>query len=680
MSNWQLRVFDEANATQLDVIDAAGDWVDDFHVQRVAGFEHGSGRFSLPMDHDVDVAPRRVIRVYLRDSTSGPWRPWFAWRIDSIKPVPVEEGRDDGERVMVEGRGLLGDWGEVIVASDMPLGTKPKPDVRAFFFGSPSYDRSGWESINQLAPSGWLTPFYAGYPNGWRDAPAPWVWSEDGTTSDAPAGYCFFVWELDFVTEVPNVWFGWTADNTSDAWFDGRHLGTSDDFREHQTAALGAVSAGTHWLAIAAANSPDDGPPGGNPGAVVWSMSRDGAEGEVLFNSSATGVVLPYPEEWPSVTPATPILELAEDMPYVGRWTFTFDEQEDSDGQPWPKVQRLEARINDKLDSELRGLGDVWVDFRCPPTGLQLDAFVKGTLGQVANIALVTKDSTLGQSDPDLINVAHLEWEGVADGFEAICVEWEGGFVVRPEDVPSNARWEGISVNASTEEEAAQIGDAYLDAFSSGTLVATLQVTRGFPLPGNGWDVHDVFEVPHWDDPDDTIQQRVRSVTLTIGDDGDAVVTVECGSLRLERREWLDRAVARMTSPGAAGGRAGFASPPVPVQLQRRPPGVSFLAAFDQPQALAGDTPYPFEWHSPQPARATVIKLEASPGTGDSVVTVGHEGSTVATFTVGTSISSQVMIEEDLDVVTDQTKVWTYERSGGDHGIRIWIGHAPLRP
>lgn len=684
MSNLQLRIFDETNTTQLDAIDASEDWVDDVHAQYDAQFEYGSGRFSLPLDHDVaGITGGHVVRVYLNYGTeeSPSWAPWFAWRIDAIEPVPVEVGKDDGQRVMVSGRGLLADWGEVICVPDLPLTTKPKPDARVFFFGSPDYDRSGWGTPHSLGQSGWLSPFYAGYPNGWRDAPAEWVWHPAGDLEDAPAGYCFFVWPLTFGAEVADVWFGWTADNTSDAWFDGRHLGTSDDFREHQTASLGTVSAGTHYLAIAAANSPDDGPPGGNPAGVLWTMTEEGAEGAVLFHSEATGDLLGYPEEWPWVTVGQAMLLLADDMPYVGRWTFTFDADEDSDGVPWQHLQRIEARIHEKLDGVLKGFGDVWCDFRVAPTGLQLDAFVKGTLGQVADLELVTAESTAGQADPDAVNVAGLEWEGIRDGYEAILVEWdgaegEGGFLVRPDSPPTTARWESITVAAATEEEATEIGDAYLDAYGTGTLTATLTLTRGVPLPGSSWNVWDIFEVPSYADPDETIQQRVRSVTVTVGDDGDAVVTVELGSLRLEQREWLDRRVARMTAPGAAGGRGQVATPPAKRFATTHSPGSAWLPAFDQPQAVSGDTPYPYVWHSPQPARATAIRLEASPGTGLSEVTIGHEGTTVATFNVDTSISPQTMVVEDVDVVTDHVKEWTYERAGGDHGIKVWIGHA----
>lgn len=569
LNGWELQLFDYENATLLHAFDAEEDGVSGVTWQKVR-HETGSGSFTLPFDHGLEIERNQVVRCCLAGGVH------FAWRIERIRHVEVTTGDDTDRRVEFSGSGLLIDWQRSVAFPARDLDSRPKVTERRFDIYAPSTDfdstGGGWEGIEFLGDANSVPAgsTFSGMPSGWDDAQAQFYWADSGTLSLAPTGPVIARHELNFSADVSDAVLRFMGRDRVIVFFDGHMLTAEpvEDWENSHTVDIGDVSAGLHDLVLYGEKLEHA---GSGPAALRWRITQ-GADGAVIFRSDSVtgGEVLDRPDPWPGMTAGDMIRRLWQMNPAlpIGQlwsfWTLGFSVEADSWNEMWPLTQ-AKVRVGEDLLSVLRQFAELLCDFEPDyGDGLTLKAWVKGTRTTVSGFEIVSPYSSAGTADPDSVNVAELSWTFTDDGYDNLLVEWRDGYVRRPDELFGRGRWSFLSAGfAESEEQAAGIADHYLEQWNDGLRTATLRLVdlADGDLPGQSWDVFSVVAVPAPGDHDETVQQLVTAVTVRVDDDGYVEVVPELGDLRLSRRELLSRNVERLTEMGALGGRAASARP-----------------------------------------------------------------------------------------------------------------------
>lgn len=548
----------EANTSTTSALSDAFDVK--FQVQRNG---LGVGEFRQQNPPAVSVPDGSVVQF----SVAGTAR--YAARVVSHVVEEASEGNEGAESTLYRCKGLGVDLAEVFV---MPRpGTAdlvPSIDERIWSWAAPGYSTGAWEAATELSTQGWAVGFYDGQPSGWTDPSAKFICPSDGTTSDAPAG----VWyaRQDLALTLGAYYLEWCADNEAQLFINGKPFGAGGDFRQKYEFQFECTT-GDLTLAFKVTNAADDGPPGGNPTALIWSLRQGGPEGTVVARSSASMLVTDIGET-PAEIPVGLILDdVLGDSAVSATWTQAGTTTADAASATYPTVERFTARFyEDSVLDVVEQLAEEHIDWKVAASGKTLSPYVKGTLDTPVTFDLVTGYSTAGVATPANVNVLDLSWDVRRAECSKIAVRWSGQWI----SVGSGTREKAVRAEQLTTEADAQ---AYATALLA--LYGVEQATASFEylplvepddLPFVAFDVFHLWPIPGPYNHDTTTEQAVWAITCDSDDDGELVAIVEVGSPIRNRIELLERAGRRgvATLGGLASG-AGGRGPSTTLEMAR---------------------------------------------------------------------------------------------------------------
>ena len=630
----------------------------------------GTGSFFLPNPIADTVSKGDIILGRL----NGDGR--MAFIAERPQPQLVSVSNELMEATKWSGRGILAEWDDsklhdTPTPSNMAQ-TVPVLDDRVMAWWGPDYDETGdgWTDSTFIAVQGWTSTFYTGLPAEWADPPAQWIGPSTGDDDDAPEGRCLFRrWAL--IGEGPAA-LDYAGDNTVVAYVNGRRVGEGGDYRRKQRYEFEVTEAGWMLLAFELTNAPDDGPPGGNPTALLFSLQA--ADGSVYCRSDSDTQILEYPSVDPEVPLGRQIRQVMIGNPLLeGVWTVTGTETTDDQGTTFPTTGPMTYRLgSDSPWDVVSQACQRHIDIRVDYAGRTLRPFVKGTLGDPSGLTLVSGYSDAGIADPDSVNLDDLQWDCPRADFDALIVRWARGRFIWGD----GSRFGTLDLGQIENQAVAEsIADGLL------TVVAQQENSASFsvlypdevPLP------HDTLAVPGPFDVNGSETLPVTGVTISGDDDGDAEVVIEVGSLVEDRRTLLERASRRSDVAGALNGQAAAAAAAVtaPAASAAAAGGLDVMVS-----TIAGQT-VGTEAKSGHPLSVGVVTEfileadDASSATGDTEAIIAVNGVTVVTVTLG---SSDTRAAESAGLVWTPSDTYTATPVDGGHkGVTLYAATSRVR-
>lgn len=652
----------EANTANLGSLNAFG-----VEFQKRRNADPGSGSFRL-LKADTAVLSTvtygtLVLFTVTPDDAVNPTVAWPA-RVTDISYNAVTVNGEAAEAVEYRCVGLLSDWdrAKVLPAQGDLV---PSMDERIFHWSSGDYQSSiasligiSWNQANVIATQGWTSPHYTGLPAGWTDPFAAFLWGTPGTATDAPPGKCLFWATTPLTWQADRYYVEWAADNKAIFYLNGRRVQEGSDYRKKQQFEF-ECTAGPVTFAWEVENGPDGGPPGNNPGGLIFSIrAGDPATGNIVYSSSPSTWVFGFPvwvNSYPSSIPALStgrvLRQLASGagsaVAQMTDWTIPGTDALDANGAVYPTVDSIGFRFHD--DSLLDVLGTLcqsWLDCKVDGTGKTLRLYGKGTASSPAPITLVTGESLAGRADPDSVNVLDLSWDGSRPMFDRLALRWSEGWVevgapAATATRRASYRAEQINNPADATVVANQLL-VLLGGLRARASIKYLPLDEATDLPLDAFDVGDTIDVPLGIDEGVVEGRIVQSVTYSGDDTGRvASIVIEAGDPVVETLEAFEDSIRR-GAPGSIGGRTKGSSPTS---------GKAPYGQFDRyrvaspsvgaPTLVLASIPAPSNGlTSTAPAtfvgRVVSLRLIGQGGTGTSTVTV-FDGTTTWTLTGSTA-------------------------------------------
>lgn len=628
----------------------------------------GTGSFYLPSGSAGSITKGDVILGRLNTDAR------MAFIAERSQPQLVSVSDELMEATKWSGRGLLAEWADSRLHDPPTLSnlaqTVPVLDDRVMAWWGPDYDETGdgWADSTFIAVQGWASTFYTGLPAEWSDPPAQWIGPSSGDDENAPEGRCLFRrWTL--IGEGPAA-LDYAGDNTVVAYINGRRVGEGGDYRRKQRYEFEVTQSGWMLLAFELTNAPDDGPPGGNPTALLFSLQA--ADGSVYCRSDSDTQILEYPSVDPEVPLGRQIRQVMIGNALLDNWTVTGTETTDDQGTTFPTTGPMTYRLgaDSPWDVVLQSC-QRHIDILVDAEGRTLRPFVKGTVGDPSGLVLITGYSTAGISDPDSVNIDDLSWDIPRAEFDALVVRWERGRF----QYGDGDRWGTLDLGKIENLAVAEsIADGLL------TLVAAEEASASFsvlnpsevPLP------HDTIDVPGPFDVNASLELPVTGVTISGDDDGDAEVVIETGSLIEDRRTLLERASRRSDVAGALNGVAAAAASAVvaPAASAVAAGGLDVLFSTTA-EGTVGTVAK--TCHPPSVGWVSEFVLEADyVGTGTTTNEVRVNGTLVATLSLGASDLRDVATA-DLSWTPSDTVTVTPTADGEHTGVTLYAATSRVR-
>lgn len=305
--------------------------------------------------------------------------------------------------VTLSGRGLMA-WLEDGVVYPQ-IGFSPyAPEERPFnFAGSGGH----WEDrVTFTRPIGlqWnrVTDSRKGYPKGWPDKTADWIWKTDPRDPVAGGTRNWFTSTLP-VSTTRKVRFFVTADNYFELYLDGTKILSSSDissdgnlWRKMATRTL-TVTAGTHQLAAKAWNG-GNGSSSSRAGFIMsaTTVKDDGKPGKVLRHTGPQTwwVTDDEPRWYPSEIVETLVEEArARSVARMNNFTIGWGESADSSARDWSTTIADSFRCGTSYLEVVNTLIDHGVDFWMDPATNTFEAYeTRGTDRSAAVVLRIAKN------------------------------------------------------------------------------------------------------------------------------------------------------------------------------------------------------------------------------------------------------------------------------------------------
>lgn len=363
-------VYDPTNTTE--VVEDVGRLVDARGKRAIN--EPGDGAVTVLSDHDhaADLAtPLNVVRL----SDGGQLKQ--AFRVRDVETVEVD--RESAKVVRSTGPGLLDRLYDAIICPWKPAGERPLSRWRSHDWGSPGVDAAG-EWTDTIHEQSRTTMLWGGSrPVAYLDPYAAWIWGEADDTEHT-AGACYYDRSFTLADDDLVVIYG-----SGDDAFDWRIDGVAcldaeadlDDLSNWWWTWRSPIrlTAGTHTFRAKVTNAASTGP--GGFLASAWTVDEAGGIKDLIFITGEPGSTGPGSEaigDWHQLAyPATPPgltagrmvrqwIEEAQVRGAVGEVTLGFDDDEDTDGNPWPVITDQPQRVGAKIGEGLEVLSAAWVD------------------------------------------------------------------------------------------------------------------------------------------------------------------------------------------------------------------------------------------------------------------------------------------------------------------------------
>lgn len=315
---------------------------------------------------------------------------------DDVVFAPPTEGEEAGEVRTVTGPGVMGIFDDVRWHPDQGLNNLPFFPTRWLNFSAdrlrdddPDGPQGVWGFATAQLPN-YDTDNYFGRPSGFIDQAGPdgdgpeWLSDRDTRTLFAPGGVVYGRQRVTLDDEY-DMLVQAAFDDEGELWIDGVPVIRLEGVYKGQCVeARVTLSAGEHLIAWWCRNLNEL-----RMGAVYagWSVD-DGMADVCLFRSDASLCrVLGFPAKPPGFTP-TEVIRLGVDeandrgmLPDVDA-LCNFISASDTEHQPLNEVTDIAVRAPaDSLLTTLLMLGETYLDVWMSPTGLELNAMIRGTRG-----------------------------------------------------------------------------------------------------------------------------------------------------------------------------------------------------------------------------------------------------------------------------------------------------------
>jgi hypothetical protein len=322
------------NVKWLDEVNTAGTGSFDVHLDD-----------QILVDHPDLLDENNVVRCWVGANLVK------AFRIEDLSPVRLSSGEAADRWVTVSGRGPLADMDYAIVYPEYGLRPGVSED-RYFNFASvdgPWRVASEWTTPVGVAWTG-MTGVRAGYPKGWPDASAQWLWSTS-PLANAPAGVNWFRSTFALAANS-NVIVYATADDAVTVYIDGEIVITSASWKHLGQWSM-TLPAGPHTIAAEAKNNnlTSGGPSAaGFVATIVRADANGDATSDVVWRSTTVNTLVKAYGETPGWTGAAVMQQLVVEAQQRGVTnllpvTFDFTPVVDSDGVPWDDIQARSVKV-----------------------------------------------------------------------------------------------------------------------------------------------------------------------------------------------------------------------------------------------------------------------------------------------------------------------------------------------
>lgn len=501
----------------------------------------------------------------------------------------VATTEEPAETTTWSGPGHLALFDRVIVYPALQLGSRPIEEERSFNWSAAIYDWVGNGAVAATAlclvsdaqtgtwPQPWDTDFAA--PG--ADVLGP----STGSVTAAPVGSCYYQ-QVVIVLTAGTYQVQVLMDNYGEVFFDGALLmspgqdtGTAEGFSKTTKRNID-LSPGIHTINARVFNAPFGilNPTG--YAFCVAAYNADGTLGTVIAQSEVAGgaLIFEYPAEPPGMTPgAIGLLLIGEGqsgtalgggratsdaLAFVNLVNPTFDDVNDSNGNPWPVVADYATKIGTTLTQVWRELS-TYADFWMTPGTLDFNMVIKGDRGSALGV-----DYHRPTAGPETGNIGSWTAKGEAAVVDALLIRSNVGWTERTDLVALGGigRIEaplGLGAISSVDEANRTADDEFLD-FAQDRTQNDIKITpAGGDVPYTDVFVGDtptLEGVPH------------RLIGMTVSEDetterAEFVPTFNEGVVLdpFERsQQWLGKMLI-----GTLGGRSKHAQPIIPVYVPR---------------------------------------------------------------------------------------------------------------
>lgn len=563
-----VEVYEKNNATKV------GDLTEDFARQ----FQYDTNdvhTHSTSVGTDSAELAYMTAGRFLRYSVDGELA--FTGVIETPDVTKISEQEELGQVGVYSGRGHVAELDAGRLYPPNGVTSLPTGDTLYMNFAHPSFDDSAWGNafarypvrdgahVVGDTPFGWL-PYIP--PEGWPyNAADTWIGSR-GITSTEPATPSYFRKTFTVGSDVIAALYS-SMDDRGDIWLDGVPLFV-DQLTYPQTTfqkTLGSgfrLTAGTHTIAVKLIND-DNGNPANTANLLlsVWSLDGNGIPLTRILGTDATWKCVDHPAVEPGMTAGKIgqllfAAEQARSGSVVADWTYDFDANTDSAGNPWPVLTSISFPVGStSLFSAFKQLADGFVDIDASPGSKTFHMYVKGTLGAATSVVVAAGT-----------NVTHFNKKATAPITNCVLVRWKKGWyeATNGASIAANGRQTGyISLGdvddlATVQTIAAQYVALYGSQQTSTTLEFLPASESEVPFAGS-WRPFDTVT-----DPDSEVVRAVRIQCVDSQDllEGAGVAATEIhaefDTKQVDDIAQLQQQINRMAS-GSFGGRSATASP-----------------------------------------------------------------------------------------------------------------------
>ena len=378
-------------------------------------------------------------------------------------------------------------------------------------------------------------------PNGWPVPDAYWIWGQADST---PLGKNFFRKDFNVSTETSVAVIA-SADNYFTLYLDGSPLIGDDEvlggWKDYRRVDVN-LTAGQHTIGVVGINAPfNNGVTGINPAAVVVAIAPLDANGDVvppaIVQTDSSWKSLAYPAVEPGWTPGQIMIDAIDEAQARGAlagFTYDFNAENDSLGNPWPFVPGFSVAVGASLLTMLKGLTEAgWIDWRVKPGGKLLQMFNQSAIAINSGI---TYDVT---GDLDTQEVMSQDFVPQQEIRNRYLVKWTEGYL-QVEDAASIAQWgefEGfLSLDEPTAADAQAQAELALEASAQPVYSVVVEVdpTEQSRFPYQAYGVGEKVQVRG---PDGTLTWfQVQSITIGQTDNARPTVVMELNA-RLNERQ-----------------------------------------------------------------------------------------------------------------------------------------------
>lgn len=512
----------------------------------------------------------------------------FALRLASYDALDFDDREEAAEQTTFTGPGLggLADFIEIFPTGG--VGHWPIQEDVKFDWTHPAYDDSdpGWVAATAVAtvesaqtdwPNGGVAGFEwdAEFPD---PATVDILWSDDGDDSNAPPGDRYIRQPYTLGTGGKHQVLA-TADNLGEFNNDGQLILTPG--QEVNTNLSGWTKAatyvldlgvGSHLMAVKVTNLEGASL---NPAGQAWALYPQDSNGQLgtraAASSAATALVWSGGEP-PGVTPGWAIgLVCDEYEARAGMSLFdrSFDDVNDSNGNPWSLAVDISTKVFTKLGMFLRELSATYIDWSITldvDTGRPvLNCWRIGESGVTPGVTYqrATDDETTG-------NLNFRKRSGEGPVASVLGIRWTGGWAAR-ESAASIAAFGRIEDMlglgpVGSIEESYRTADGQLEDFGAKREQTDIGIVpRTDPeTPWVGYEpIGATIDLEGTD-------HRILAMTVNVNDDGEVAFNATLND-RVVLNPWerITQALSKMAGRGTVGGRAKPANPVVPVYIPR---------------------------------------------------------------------------------------------------------------